>query len=446
MKKVLAAVVVIGILIAVLAVFLSDEIGSPSQAVIEAGGDAAASTAEAEAGDDGAGTQTLSTEVAQASDAEQESNAADGGELVADVIAEIEDEAAEVIAAAETTVTEATGEIVDEVMGIVSSGTDTSTVLPSFDVVRVEPDGAAVMAGRAAAGAAVQVLAGDGVLAETTADDNGEWVVVLDTPLAPGSHEIWLEATDGDGSSAESREAVVVSVPLPAASEAAAVTVAESASDGSTGGLATTDDEIVAADTGTEAGTDDTAGSTGESAIVITVPRDGEGEVAILQAPADGVGISGGGALTLDSLTYDENGAVALAGRASPDAEVRAYVDGGLVGRAVADGDGAWHLTLERTLDAGLHELRLDQVDGAGTVTARLTTPIQQAAFTMPVSAEPLVVIQPGNNLWLIARHAYGAGVRYTQIFEANRSQIDDPDLIYPGQIFVLPDVNGLGG
>jgi len=50
-----------------------------------------------------------------------------------------------------------------------------------------------------------------------------------------------------------------------------------------------------------------------------------------------------------------------------------------------------------------------------------------------------LVVVQPGNNLWNIARVLYGRGVRYTTIYEANREQIRDPDLIYPGQVFKAP-------
>lgn len=49
------------------------------------------------------------------------------------------------------------------------------------------------------------------------------------------------------------------------------------------------------------------------------------------------------------------------------------------------------------------------------------------------------VIIRRGDNLWTIARRVYGEGMRYTQIFEANASQIRDPDLIYPGQVFALP-------
>ena len=48
-------------------------------------------------------------------------------------------------------------------------------------------------------------------------------------------------------------------------------------------------------------------------------------------------------------------------------------------------------------------------------------------------------VVQPGNSLWRIARRLYGKGVHFTIIYEANRTEIEHPDLIYPGQIFTTP-------
>lgn len=48
-------------------------------------------------------------------------------------------------------------------------------------------------------------------------------------------------------------------------------------------------------------------------------------------------------------------------------------------------------------------------------------------------------IIRTGDNLWTIARRVYGAGIKYTTIYEANNSQIRDPDRIYPGQVFDLP-------
>ena len=77
-----------------------------------------------------------------------------------------------------------------------------------------------------------------------------------------------------------------------------------------------------------------------------------------------------------------------------------------------------------------------------GKVVARLETPFARADFLLPSEATALVVVQPGNSLWRIARRRYGLGPQYVQIFEANRDQISNPDLIYPGQIFELPQVN----
>ena len=58
----------------------------------------------------------------------------------------------------------------------------------------------------------------------------------------------------------------------------------------------------------------------------------------------------------------------------------------------------------------------------------------------MAALREGKVVIQPGNNLWNIARRLYGSGFSYTVIYEANKDQIRNPDLIYPGQVFMMPE------
>ncbi|MBD3765996.1 MAG: LysM peptidoglycan-binding domain-containing protein, partial [Rhodobacterales bacterium] len=59
---------------------------------------------------------------------------------------------------------------------------------------------------------------------------------------------------------------------------------------------------------------------------------------------------------------------------------------------------------------------------------------------SLPGAAAPVTVtVQPGNTLWGISRERYGQGVLYVRVYEANRSQIRDPDLIYPGQVFTVP-------
>lgn len=68
-------------------------------------------------------------------------------------------------------------------------------------------------------------------------------------------------------------------------------------------------------------------------------------------------------------------------------------------------------------------------------------TPAQPAPELAPAAAPQMVsiTVQPGYSLWKIARDTYGEGVLYVQVYEANRERIRDPDLIYPGQVFLLP-------
>ncbi len=49
------------------------------------------------------------------------------------------------------------------------------------------------------------------------------------------------------------------------------------------------------------------------------------------------------------------------------------------------------------------------------------------------------VIIRRGDNLWRLSRRVFGQGIRYTSIYDANRDQIRDPALIFPGQVFDLP-------
>jgi nucleoid-associated protein YgaU/gas vesicle protein len=49
------------------------------------------------------------------------------------------------------------------------------------------------------------------------------------------------------------------------------------------------------------------------------------------------------------------------------------------------------------------------------------------------------VIIRRGDNLWRLSRRVFGRGIRYTSIYDANRDQIRNPALIFPGQVFDLP-------
>src|SRR5258708_29473464 len=119
--------------------------------------------------------------------------------------------------------------------------------------------------------------------------------------------------------------------------------------------------------------------------------------------------------------------------------EERVYLDNKLAGAHTAEPTGGWRLMPPADVPPGLYTLRADRVARDGRVVARAELPLRRAAPLGDLTAANFVVIQPGNNLWSLARRVYGQGTQYTVIYQANQEQIRDPDLIYPGQVFQLP-------
>ena len=147
----------------------------------------------------------------------------------------------------------------------------------------------------------------------------------------------------------------------------------------------------------------------------------------------------------LDAISYDAAGDVLLSGRGDQAAFVRVYLDNRAVTTSRIPDGGRWRVELPE-VDAGTYTLRVDQVDEAGQVTARVESPFLRespAALEAATRGDgPItsVTVQPGNTLWAISKERYGDGVEYVKVFRANRDRIRNPDLIYPGQIFDLPD------
>jgi hypothetical protein len=176
-------------------------------------------------------------------------------------------------------------------------------------------------------------------------------------------------------------------------------------------------------------------------ALAVLLPKEGTGAGRLLQAPG---GLRAGAGLALRVIDYDHLGRVRLTGEAQAGELVRVYVDGAPAAEVRAAEDGEWLTYLDESLEPGAYALRVEQVDADGKPLARLETPFSRAAAP-PSSAWPEVdhvIVQPGNSLWRIARRIYGEGFRYVHIYEANRDQIRDPDLIYPGQIFGVPTLD----
>lgn len=307
---------------------------------------------------------------------------------------------------------------------------------PKFDTFRLEPDGTMLIAGRAAANEEVDVILGDVAIARATADAGGSFVIFAVAPPASVPRRLSLLG-DPDGAAVASDTsymvapfgAVETAVAAPPASTAPAPQAAEPVSPQPPALPEPPPNESAALDV---------------PAPPTVLQADAEGIRVVQTAPQLVPNVA------LDAITYDPEGEVLLSGRATGDGAIEVYLDNRPVTSSPIGPAGDWRTDLP-DVDTGVYTLRIDEVDREGTVVSRIETPFkrEEAGNVAAVLAEETTqdgfqvavkTVQPGSTLWAIAEENLGKGIYYVEVFEANRDLIKDPDLIYPGQIFRIPE------
>lgn len=264
---------------------------------------------------------------------------------------------------------------------------------PRFDVIRVEPDGSAMVAGVAEPGAEVTVRVDGEAVATLQADGRGEFAGFLDLPRSDSVRRLDLTARGADGAERAGDEPAFVSASAADAPEPEAPAVA----------LA------------------------------------GPGGVTLVQEP----GRDADGTVTLDMVSYSEGGTIAVSGRGNVLRLVRLYANAVFVAETMVREDGTWSIETATALPPGSHTLRVDEIGADGTVTSRIEAPFVREEPDTVALRPGEIVVEPGQSLWRLAQVFYGTGVRYTVIYDANSERIRDPDLIFPGQILTIPPAAG---
>jgi nucleoid-associated protein YgaU len=296
---------------------------------------------------------------------------------------------------------------------------------PAFDVVNVDPTGEAVIAGRAAPNAKVELRDAGKTVAEATADAAGQFVIIPPA-LAPGDHSLSLAASADKAEPAISN-AVAVSVPAPAAKVAVSVPPP-------------------------------TPGASAVPPAAAASPAQAMRTVAAPSSPA-------GSRVAIQSVEADAVGGLVAKGSAEPNAAVRLYLNDAGVADAKTQADGRWSLTIKGGMTPGGYLMRADEVSpGSSTVIASVNTPFDYPAAPASASpaaptaaaasagqtsaaspADPIIEsvqtkrVATGHTLWELSRNYYGDPTRYPVIYEANKWEIHNPNLIYPGQVVVVP-------
>lgn len=352
------------------------------------------------------------------------------------------------------------------------------TSVPTFDVVLVEPNGEGVIAGRAEPGWQVSVQSGGTKVAEAVADEQGEWSVVLEKPLPTGDHALSLKITSPDGTRAlSSQESVRVAVGAaekkgnsPAATEAAkpaeslpqatapqaAVVVPEPApqTDASTAPAPAPPEAARA-----ERPQGETQALARAEQGASSVPSTGTEESK--PAPPKPT-------LVFKTVDYADTGSgsgtVTITGTSDPGAKISIYYGAEALAEVRADRDGKWRVAVAKKLGMGQHSFRAERAAAAGMLAGRAMVtiervepkpeapavvaregPAQVAAVEgaggqgQPTDNPNVYVIRRGDTLWAIAKRYLGSGLRYTSIFQDNRTTISNPNLIHPKQEVKVP-------
>jgi len=304
----------------------------------------------------------------------------------------------------------------------------------SFDLVRVDKSGSAVVAGKATPGQVVGVNI-DGVeVAQAQTNSRGSFVAMFMVPDSENTQIITLFTRDSVGTIHMSPEQVIV---VRRKTKKPAQVIADAVN--------TSNDQQVDAPPVPEKDVAPAIILSSDKGVKMVQPAAPQSNAPEVMAN-----------VSLDLISYDKSGEVVLTGRSKPDSHVRVYVDDKPVKMNAVAKDGSWQMSLPE-VDAGRYTLRIDEIDPTGKVTSRLETPFQKevaaeakrvasnAALATADGAAPLpnvqkITIQRGATLWGLAEKNYGKGDLYMQIFNANRDTIRDPNLIYPGQIFKIPD------
>ena len=300
-------------------------------------------------------------------------------------------------------------------------------VVPSFDIVRISAGGDTVMAGHGPTRTRISLFLNGQVLGSTETDDQGEWVFLTAKPLPPGEHRLNLSARSSEGRLIQGRDDVVVLVP----------------------------DRVVTLE----------GGDSPDQPLVILLPGDSDRGSRILQRQGEKAPV--GPYFTVEQASYDSFGRLSLSGQLRSDgAQLIAYLDNAVLGGTQTEGKGAvleeWTMRVARHVSPGSYNLRVDMLIKDKVVLRRVLPLIlgdahgnaqgnaqgnarmhgaeaNQGGYDAERS---LFRVSRGDNLWRIARQTLGRGTLYVVIYQENREQIRDPDLIFPGQVFRIPNTN----
>jgi nucleoid-associated protein YgaU len=256
--------------------------------------------------------------------------------------------------------------------------------VPGFDVLRVEPDGSTVIAGRAQPNTKVEIVNGATIVGTADVGATGDFAAIFDKPLPAGDYQLTLRSVGENGVTKSSEEVATVSIPKDKSGELLAMVskpgeasriLTKPVADAALSEVAKAEPAPDAAASATDATKpSDTAAGT-------TAPATSDVAATPATNEKSAVGVS---------AVEIEGKKMFVAGNAKAGALVRIYADDVLVGETKADEQGRFVVDGTINLPVGNHTIRADMMAADGSkVELRAAVP-----FNRPVGDQVAAVAQ----------------------------------------------------
>ncbi|MCZ7860423.1 LysM peptidoglycan-binding domain-containing protein [Agrobacterium salinitolerans] len=258
-----------------------------------------------------------------------------------------------------------------------------SSATPTFDVLRVEPDGSAVIAGKAQPGAKLEILSNGKVVAQTTINGAGDFAAVFDNPLPPGDHELVLRSTDANGKATQSEEVATVSVPETKSGELLAMV---SKPGKASRVLAMPEAAPPALQPQQATPSQQPAASSETTANTAPAPSSATAAPNAAGAPLTS-------SVQVTAVEF-EGSKIFVAGSAPAGSTVRALVDDKEIGKSITEASGHFVVEGDVELSVGSHIITVEELNADGAAKLRVRVPFErpqtdQATVAMQTPSAP---------------------------------------------------------
>ena len=253
----------------------------------------------------------------------------------------------------------------------------------TFDIVRLDKNGDVVIAGKTIPNIKVDILDGNETLASVFSDSNGDWVWISDTPLTEGIKRFNLKHFNGEDEFFSKQNIIILR----------------------------------------EKNHD-------SSSKILKFSKNSTIEIINNNEKILG--------LTLDIVEQLDNNSLTLTGRTKPNSTVSLFFSNNFVEDSLSDKNGNWKMELKNFKLIDNHLMITTEIEGQ---KIKLKTRIFDEKIDPNFILEKEITVKDGNSLWRIARKTLGGGIYYSEIYKNNIKEIENPDLIFPGQVFNIPNL-----